>query len=86
MDDISKLIIDKIDTLHAKVESIEDKVDKHADALNNFKLETLRNHSACREDCNAKFYKLRLNMVKVLGVAAAGGVAGQGVEYILKLI
>ena len=81
---VERLILDKIDTLHQKVEGVEVKVDLHNEHLHNFKLETLRNHAACKEDCHAKINKLNLTIVKVIGIAGAGGVAGQGLDFLLK--
>jgi len=86
MKDVTTLILDKIDGVSEQLKKLEEKVEKHTETINSFKLETLHKQAICREDCHAKINKLRFTMAKLLGVAAAGGLAGEGLDYLLKLI
>lgn len=82
---VRDLILKKIETVEYKLNKIETKIDKNAENIFNLKLDMVQRHAICKEDCQSKINKLRLSVAKVIGVAAAGGIAGGGLEYVLKL-
>ncbi len=81
--DTLDLILDKINAVDKKIDKVEKHVEKHYKMIHELHVETVEDMAACKTDCTSKITAIRFTLLKLLAVAAAGGIAGSGLTEII---